>query len=509
MPKQSKLNNVKLNGDNLVLIFERLNDDKKSLTSCLYVSKLWCETSLRILWKDPWPLFLNEDKLEKARPFFKTILSQLPEDSKKSLAGRNIKIEQRRPLFDYVSHLRYIKHTYVADGKKDNDIYDYIFGNYNETQRFELKKEIYKFFFKKCSSLIFIDLSNFNYKLHDFPGIEQNLSKLNYLRFDDKIIQIINDLTKMCKSIEKVDINLTCSNPTGFSKFIQAQPKLKSIIIRDNVNENNNSNLEKQYGVVGDAIVEKRNLIHLALTIENNVSFYNTLLTKLTNLRKLSLYDSRYRNVTVHKQLKFESYPKLQVLQIGISFSVAVKIIQATKNSIQAIWLDKGNQESEEQIAQLLRSITENCPKSLKYLKTYLKNENLDDFKQLLLNCKNLEGLYIYRGSIYNDDDGKRLLDVLADSGQGNLCKFQLHYCYFKINTLDNFFKKWKGKKGRKPLYLYPILANYYENRYLSRDEFNKNKKRFNDMIVRYKKEKTIRMFEDSNDFMFINDFEF
>lgn len=508
MPKQNKLNIDMLNSDNLVLIFERFYDDKKSLVSCLFVNRLWCQTSLRILWKDPWSLFLNEDKLERAKPFFRTILSQLPDDSKKILAGRNIKIEPQKPLFDYVSHLRYINHTYSADGKKDNDIYDYVFNNYNESQRNELKKEVYKFFFKKCSSLIFIDLTNCNYKITDFPEVGKNLSNLNHLRFDDKFIQLINSLTELCRSIEKVDINLTCSNPTGISKFIQAQLRLKSIIIRDNVNESNNTSIEKQYGMIGDAIVEKRDLIYLDLTIENNVSFYNNLLTKLTKLRKLVLYDSRYRNVTVHKQLKFENYSHLQVLQIGISFSVAVKIIQATKNTIQVIWLDKGNQESEDQIAQLIRSISEHC-RNLKYLKTYLKDENLEDFKQLLLNCKYLEGLYIFRGNIYNDEDGRKLLDVLAYAAQENLYKFQLHYCYFKIDTLNNFFKKWKGKKGRKPLYLYPILANYYENRYLSREEFNKNKKRFNDMIERYKKDKTIKMFENSKDFMFINDFEF
>ncbi|GBB84538.1 hypothetical protein RclHR1_01110023 [Rhizophagus clarus] len=498
----------KLNSDNLVLIIERLNDDRKSLTSCLFVNKLWCQTSLRILWKDPWNLFLNEDNLDKAKPFFRTILSQLPESSRKLLTGKNIKIEYQKPLFDYVSHLRFIKHTYSADGKKDNDIYDYVFKEYNEHQKIELKKEIYKYFFKKCSSLTFIDLTNFKYKLHDFPDVGQNLSKLNYLRFDDKTIQLINDLSEICKSVEKLDINLTCSNPTGLSKFIQIQPYLKLLIIRDNVNENNNTSLESKYGTVGDAIAEKQDINYLDLTIENNVSFYNILLTKLANLQKLVLADSRYRNVTVHKQLKFGNYPKLQVLKISISYSVAVKIIQATKDTIQVIWLDKGNQESEDQISQLLRSISEHCRK-LKYLKTYLKDENLEDFKQLLLNCKDLEGLYIFRASIYNDEDGKKLLDVLADSAQDKLYKFQLHYCYFNINTLDNFFKKWKGKKGRKPLYLYPILANYYENRHLSREEFNKNKKRFNDIIEKYKKEKTIRLFENSKDFTFINEFVF
>ena len=44
----------KLNKDILFLIFEKLQYDSKSLFLCLMVNKLWCETSIPILWKNPW-----------------------------------------------------------------------------------------------------------------------------------------------------------------------------------------------------------------------------------------------------------------------------------------------------------------------------------------------------------------------------------------------------------------------------------------------------------------------
>src|SRR6266536_1217070 len=121
-----------LTNDHLVLIFEILYDDKKSLNSCLFVNKLWCQALVKLLWKDPWTLFLNEDKLEKAKLFFRTVLSQLPEGSKNSLIERkvNLELQQKPSLFDYVSYCKYIRHTYSADGKKDNDIYDYVFSDY-------------------------------------------------------------------------------------------------------------------------------------------------------------------------------------------------------------------------------------------------------------------------------------------------------------------------------------------------------------------------------------------
>ena len=50
----------------------------------------------------------------------------------------------------------------------------------------------------------------------------------------------------------------------------------------------------------------------------------------------------------------------------GINCCGAVKIIQATEGSIKMIWLDKGNQESEEQIGVLVRAITQHCSEDRK-----------------------------------------------------------------------------------------------------------------------------------------------
>src|SRR4051794_7295243 len=417
----------KLESLQLTLVIEKLHGDTSSLNSCLTVNKLFCETSVRILWKDPMASFLNENcdkRLEKAKSFFNTILLQLSAESRKLLTERGINDlpQQQKPSFDYVGFCKYIRHIYSSDGKKDNDIYENVFGGYNESQRDLLRKEIYKLFIRKCSALKFVDITNIHYPLYEFPGAETSLSELNQLSCDDKHNQLLVGMAQKCKSIEKLHINITSPN-YGLTKLIGGQQNLKAIIIKDNVNE---SNSEKQYETVGEAIIKHvDNLVYLDLTIENVITFYNNLLTRLSNIQKLVLYDSRYRNVAIHKQLKFSSYPKLQVLQIGISFSVAVKIIHETAGSLKMIWMDKGNQESEEQIGQLIQAISQRC-QNLKFLKIYLKNENLDDFNQLLIQCKSLEGLYIYRGNIYADDDGKRLLDILIESAPANLRKFQL-----------------------------------------------------------------------------------
>ena len=49
----------KLNKDILFLIFDALQEDSKTLFSCLMVDRLWCETAIPILWRNPWCYNIN------------------------------------------------------------------------------------------------------------------------------------------------------------------------------------------------------------------------------------------------------------------------------------------------------------------------------------------------------------------------------------------------------------------------------------------------------------------
>src|SRR5436305_12332061 len=94
----------KLNGDILYLIIKELQDDKKSLYSCLLVNKTWCEIIIPILWKDPWK-YLNKGK-EKL--LLSVIISHLSEDSRKDLGQVMINSYQRPPIFNYISFCRHL-----------------------------------------------------------------------------------------------------------------------------------------------------------------------------------------------------------------------------------------------------------------------------------------------------------------------------------------------------------------------------------------------------------------
>src|ERR1043165_5463975 len=88
-----------LSADCLNEIFECLEKDKVTLHSCLLVNRIWCEVSVRILWKSIWN--------------YNTLISRLPKESKEILRDNEILIPtstSKSPLFNYTT---FIKSVYV------------------------------------------------------------------------------------------------------------------------------------------------------------------------------------------------------------------------------------------------------------------------------------------------------------------------------------------------------------------------------------------------------------
>ena len=78
-------------------IFEYLEDDITNLYSCLLVNRLWCEISVRILWRDVY---------NYSKRTYNTLISCLPNESKEILFNNGIIISTStsKPLsFNYAS----------------------------------------------------------------------------------------------------------------------------------------------------------------------------------------------------------------------------------------------------------------------------------------------------------------------------------------------------------------------------------------------------------------------
>src|SRR4051794_1365632 len=98
----------KFNKDILFLIFEELQDDSKSLFSCLMVNRIWCETVIPVLWRNPWRydiVYSNKSYL------FIIFISCLSNNIKESLTSKGIQlppISYQSLLFDYLTFCRSI-----------------------------------------------------------------------------------------------------------------------------------------------------------------------------------------------------------------------------------------------------------------------------------------------------------------------------------------------------------------------------------------------------------------
>src|SRR2546421_1876394 len=77
-----------LPSDCLNEIFEYLEDDNVTLRSCLLVNRLWCEVSVRILWRS----IRN----------YNTLIASLPNKTKKILHKNKI-TTSKPPIFNYAS----------------------------------------------------------------------------------------------------------------------------------------------------------------------------------------------------------------------------------------------------------------------------------------------------------------------------------------------------------------------------------------------------------------------
>ena len=98
----------KLIRDILYLIIEELQDDNKTLFSCILVNKTWCEISIQILWRNPWKYLNNK----KASLLLNVIISHFSDESRKKLGlyrehGLYV-ISYQKLSFDYISFCKHL-----------------------------------------------------------------------------------------------------------------------------------------------------------------------------------------------------------------------------------------------------------------------------------------------------------------------------------------------------------------------------------------------------------------
>ena len=138
-------------------IFENLEEDKITLHSCLLVNHLWCEVSVKILWRNIWSFkYPKHQQRVRSEMILNTLIACLPSESKEILHKNGIFIAtpNSKPLFNYAEFCKVLSINHICriveEAFKNNPPITSLSPTYRNRLTIE---EIVKLFINKISSL--------------------------------------------------------------------------------------------------------------------------------------------------------------------------------------------------------------------------------------------------------------------------------------------------------------------------------------------------------------------
>lgn len=445
---------VILNKDVLSLILEEIVFDKnrfisnlttiekKSLYSCLFVNRLWCEVAVPILWKNPWKFIVN------SRLLLNVIILFLSKESQEFLKSQGIYIfstKYKKPLFDYINYCKYINfhkiENFINNGLS--------FGFNEEYQIHAMEQEIYKLLISKCSKIKFLDIMNIGsilkHQIYHFNGAKNSLGDLTSLCCDS----IINSaffygLSHVCKLIQKISIKRCPDDNSGLARLIEVQKNLKCFIC----SVYDDAEYFIKYEKIGNALIKQANtLIHLKLIYEDNFFLLLEILPKLINLKKLKLINIANYDYQLEKYLEISTFSTLQVLHLEIisSLNIAINIIKKTEGNLSEILLGS-TIYNELYSGKYIHTIYDYCP-NIKLLSLGINDNDYNEFEILLEKSLQLQKIVI-DGSI-NQYSSSLLLEKLVNFAPKSLREIRI-FNDWKISAydLELFLENWRGRES-------------------------------------------------------------
>jgi hypothetical protein len=469
----------KLNIDCLILIFNELRGDRKTLYSCLIVNKEWCHLVVPILWRK-YPYFFDREKPKEK--FYNIILSCLPTSSKKLLIDNNIRLPStflsKSLTFNYVSFCKFLRFGII------DNIINVVFkeeiinkvNNYSKKRNL-LEQEIYKLFISQCKNIKELEWKT-SQPLPSFPEALTCFSQLYSLNIDLHYVKsYLYEMSQICKDLGELIINGCSQDIPGLISLIDAQRNLKRVTLSSLFKEGTCEEISKALARKGSTI--------------NDLSLYgpigvisHSFLTSLINLKDLRIYHydwhKSYEGIKeFQKYLAISKFPELQSLDISedlLCIKELATLIENTKGDISYISVYISD-ESAENSVMLLQAISNHCPK-IEYLDTFIESKDLKFVKSLLINCLKLERLCL--NSLNEIDDiGDELLDILTKFSPISLTDITISGNWeYSIGALEIFFESYRDRKLRD------FDINDYNGRRITNEHVDIVKKYYDEGII-------------------------
>ncbi|PKK66830.1 hypothetical protein RhiirC2_784296 [Rhizophagus irregularis] len=478
----------KLNKDILFLISQELQDDSISLFSCLMVNRLWCETVIPILWRNPWCYdidYYNKNYL------FKIIVSYLSDDIKEFLTRQGIQlltVSRQLLMFDYLSLCRSI------DAHTINIIAS--IGSSLAYNNFILQQEFYNLFMKKFPELKYLNMSTIKHQIFYFPEAKLRFESLCELKCDTSIdSSYFYGLARLCQYIQRLiidNVDESSDNHDGIAKLIIVQKNLKYFEWKDDDTLRISRPGRDPYKEIVLAIEDKVDTInHLKLDFNYRSPTKHDVLPKFYKLKILSVSFYYFSE----EQLKMLVYRDLEIFEIDCyELKAAYFIIENSGGDLKKICLrppyeiDGHVRNFDDNSLIFIRKVYERCL-SIEYLPLIFPplKQHFSEFEKLLKICQNLKSLLlvIHANDVIPEENqllenGEELLEILIRSAPTSLREIRfIGDVKFSLETLEEFLEKWRGR---------PALSIITPNYILGEKKYKK-------LISKYKNNGVIKNF--------------
>ncbi|GBB89105.1 hypothetical protein RclHR1_01580006 [Rhizophagus clarus] len=446
------------------------------------VNRLWCETVIPILWKNPWCYNIN---YQNKKSLYSVITSYLTDDIKEFLIRQEIllpSILHQSLLFDYLSFCRSVDidklNTIVSIGS--SDLY----------KQFLLQQEGCKLLMRKCPELKYLNIGSIKHQIFYFPEAKAHLESLCELKCDTSIdSSYFYGLASICNYIQRlIVINKIMQVNHGLVKLIENQRNLRYFELKDDFDDENF--VIDPYEEIFLALSKKADVLyHLIISFQFIEPYEHAIiqysLTKLHELKTLIIKDD-YIYFT-ENQLKMLIYNKLEIFNIDfISLNDASIIIENSGGHLREISLRYIDYEFwyssiDEDSLNFIRKVHENCP-MIEYLSLLFSSttEHFSEFEKLLKTCQNLKSLLLSISGVDDKEEtGEELLKILIRSAPTNLREIRFFKDFqFSLDNLEEFFKNLVDRPALSiltsdPLYTkenYVKLIDKYKNNGVIKD---------------------------------------
>jgi hypothetical protein len=417
------------------------------------VNRIWCETVIPILWRNPWCYDINYGNKNF---LFIIIASYLPDDIKESLTRQGIQLPSfscKLLLFDYLSFCRSINIDTIRIITSIGSPLVY--------NQFLLQQEFYGLFMKKFPELKYLDIKYIKHQIFYFPEAKLRFKSLCELKCDTSIdSSYFYGMAQLCQYIQRlIIVNVYPIDYRGISKLIEVQKNLKHFGWKDD-HDLHDIPESDSYKEILLALEKNANIInyldiHFIFTDRTSQKVF----PKLKKLKTLLINSFECFN---EEQLKMCVYQDLETFKIDYyDLKAASIIIGNSGGCLKKILLEPCEfigyiDGFIEDSLNFICNIYKFCP-SIEYLSLAFSpsKDHFIELEKLLNTCQNLKSLLLdildfsYEEVTYHQnilEYGEKLLKILLSSTPNKIK--EIRFCgdfKFSLKTLEEFLGKWKG----------------------------------------------------------------